>query len=171
MLPIHLILERNEKVFFTQQLEKMLLEKKTGQRKKTFRALLVQVLYQAAFREEEVRIKKSLPIWLSKWDEEMSKRENYIEGLPKMLELCHYSQEYINRVFKKYFQMTPTEYINAKRMIYAAELLAENKYEIIEICDMCGFGNLSYFYTVFKKQYGCTPYRFCRKFFCEESNG
>ena len=164
ILPLHIVLEGNEKVFLTKRLEKMLSVKRPEQRKRIFRALLVQVLDLAASSIETGMIKESLPEWLSALDEEMGRRENYVAGLSKMLELCHYSQEYLNRMFKKYFNMTPTEYINAKRMIYAAELLMEGKYEIVEICDMCGFGNLSYFYAVFKKQYDCTPYRFRKSF-------
>lgn len=163
-LPVHLKLEGNGKVFFEQQLERMLWEQETELRKQIFRTVLQQALYNLITWDSKECDREVLPAWLSKLDEEMSKRENYIEGLPKMLRLCNYSQEYMTRMFKKYFKMTPTEYINAKRMIYAAELLTEGQNEIVEICDMAGFNNLSYFYTVFKKQYGCTPYRFLKSF-------
>lgn len=163
-LPVHLSLEGSTKVFLEQQFERMLSEKDTGCRRRIFRFVLQQALYSFTLYGRERAAKEVLPGWLSALDEEMSRRENYIEGLPKMLALCHYSQEYMNRMFKKYFMITPTEYINAKRMVYAAELLMERRYEIVEICDMAGFNNLSYFYSVFKKQYGCTPYQFLKSF-------
>lgn len=163
-LPLHLSIEGSGKIFLEQQFERMLSEEETGCRRQIFRVVLQQVLYSLILSGEKKTEKEVLPGWLSVLDEEMSRRKNYIEGLPRMLTLCHYSQEYINRMFKKYFKMTPTEYINAKRMVYAAELLMEQKYEIIDICNMAGFNNLSYFYSVFKKQYGYTPYQFLKRF-------
>lgn len=161
-LPLHLVLNGSDKVFLEQQLERMFSEQDPVLRKQIFKVILQQVFYHLMFLEKNE--KEVLPDWLSRLDEEMSIQKNYVEGLPQMLRICHYSQEYLNRMFRKYFHMTPTEYINAKRMIYAAELLMTGKYEIIEVCEMVGFCNLSYFYAVFKKQYGCTPYRFTKSF-------
>ncbi len=163
LLPIHLILEGNNRAFMEQQLNLLLTKKEGTERKLLFRALLPQLLYFTACLNDSLTEKELIPKWLANLDEEMSKRENYIMGLPRMLELCSYSQEYMNRVFKKYFKITPTEYINAKRLIYATELLVGKQFDIIDICYMTGFNNLSYFYSVFKKQYNCTPKQFLTK--------
>lgn len=109
-------------------------------------------------REEEL-----FPKWLLELDQEMNKRENYIVGLPRMIEISMYSQEHLNRTFKRYLKTTPTEYINTKRLGYASELLIEQKYAIADICYMVGFNNLSHFYSVFKKEYKCTPNQFVKK--------
>jgi len=90
----------------------------------------------------------------------MSKPENYIAGLPKLLELAHSSQEHLTREFRRHLDLSPTEFINMKRLNYAAELIIEGKMEITEICYACGFNNLSHFYHCFKKQYGCAPKKF-----------
>ena len=100
------------------------------------------------------------PAWLSRLDDEMSLRENYIQGLPRMLELCPCTQAYMNRAFKRYMKLTPTEYINIKRMHSASELLLEGNLDIADICYICGFNNLSYFYAVFRQLYHCTPKAF-----------
>lgn len=163
-LPIHIRLEGNRKIFFEQQLEEMMTWKDCRERRKLFRVVLSQVLYYIMRHNGASTEKEVLPAWLSVLDGEMSKKENYIAGLPRMMELCGYSQEHVNRMFKKYFKMTPTEYINARRMTYAAELLVSRRYEIIDICDMSGFNNLSHFYAVFKKQYQCTPFQFLKSF-------
>lgn len=39
------------------------------------------------------------------------------------MELCNYSQAHVIRSFQKYYKMSPTEYINSKRMVYACELI------------------------------------------------
>ncbi len=107
---------------------------------------------------------QTIPNWLFELDQKMSDRANYIAGLPRLLELCNYSRSHVMRSFQIYFKMTPTEYINTKRMEYACELILENQYSIAEICYMSGFGNLSYFYSVFNKLYRCTPKDFFRKY-------
>ena len=66
----------------------------------------------------------------------------------------------MNRAFKLYMKLTPTEYINIKRMHSASELLLEGNLDIADICYICGFNNLSYFYAVFRQLYHCTPKAF-----------
>ena len=61
-----------------------------------------------------------LPGWLSALIREMEKPENFIEGLPRLLSLASLSQEYLNRSFRRFLHMSPTEFINIKRMDYAA---------------------------------------------------
>lgn len=100
---------------------------------------------------------KLLPDWLLTVLDEMEKPQNFIEGLPRLLELCNYSQEHINREFKKYLGITPTKFVNERRLRYAHRLLDETDQDILHICESCGFNNLSHFYTQFKKFSGCTP--------------
>ncbi len=104
-----------------------------------------------------------IPPWLAKLEESMRIRENYVAGLERLLELCPYSQEYLNRMFRLYLKTTPTEYINTLRMAYATELLVSGRHSITEICFASGFNNLSYFYTVFHRMYGCTPKEFAKR--------
>lgn len=162
-LPIHIILEGINKAFMEQQLSLLLSKKQGTDRKKLSRSILTQSLYLLINYDTVVIERDIIPKWLVNLDDEMSKCENYILGLPKMLELCNYSQEYINRVFKKYLKTTPTEYINTKRITYAMELLLSKKIDIVEICYMVGFHSLGYFYSVFKKQYKCTPKQFLKR--------
>lgn len=101
-----------------------------------------------------------IPNWLYELDLFMSNKENYVAGLPALLSHCNYSKEHINRSFQKYYQMTPTEYINQKRMTYACELLLNKQHSITEICYLSGFHNLGHFYSVFRSIYHCTPREF-----------
>lgn len=163
-LPVHYVLHGNAKAFVKQQLEVMLTKNSKTELQKLFRVFLSVALYLLQNLDIEIYEKDIFPRWLDDLDMEMSKRENYILGLPKMLELCMYSQEYLNRVFKRYFQTTPTEYINSKRLSYASELLVAQKHTVIDICSMAGFNNLSHFYSIFKKKYHCTPIQFLKKY-------
>lgn len=98
-----------------------------------------------------------MPQWLVSTLDEMSKPENFIIGLPHLLKITNYSQEHVNRVFKRFLNTTPTKYINEMRLRYAFQLIQIGKNEIIDVCQMCGFNSLNHFYVEFKKYYGFTP--------------
>ena len=65
--------------------------------------------------------------------------------------------EHICRAFRKYLNMTPMTYINAKRLNYAANLLRHSDKEIIDIAYESGFQSVSHFYQLFKKEYQISP--------------
>jgi AraC family transcriptional regulator, dual regulator of chb operon len=98
-----------------------------------------------------------MPDWLFRLLEEMEKQENYLAGLPRLLELAKYSQEYVDRSFRKFLRTSPTHFINAKRLAYARTLLNDTALSVSDICEQSGFHNLSYFYEQYKACYGRTP--------------
>ena len=107
--------------------------------------------------EEVMKIHSSVPKWLTELLSQMQKIENLQEGFPKMIALSPVSKNHLCRVLKKEFGVTPTQYINEKRLEYAMYLLTETEEDIISVCYMCGFNNLSHFYHLFKEKYGTTP--------------
>ncbi len=112
---------------------------------------------------ENYTVPVKIPYWLENLVAEMCIRENFKEGLPRMLELSNVLQNHLNREMKKYLALTPTVFINSKRVVYASELLLENKYSVTEICGMCGFETSSNFYENFHKIFDCTPNEFKKK--------
>lgn len=66
------------------------------------------------------------------------------------------SRTYFNRVFKEFYGCTPVNYINKKRINKAKMLLNTGNYTKEEIAFLCGFDNVKYFYTLFKKLTGVT---------------
>lgn len=162
-LPPAMVLHGHERAYFEQELEK-LLQSRPQQRLQQFRSLLPGILHRLLDPPADENVAPEVfPRWLSQLDDAMSLRENYIQGLPRLQALCPYTQAYTNRVFKRYMKITPTEYINNKRMRYASELLLENRHEVTEICYMVGFNNLSHFYAVFRGIYHCTPKEFVER--------
>jgi AraC-like DNA-binding protein len=61
------------------------------------------------------------------------------------------------RVFKQHTDMKVTDYINAKRVVRAKELLLTTDYSMATIASECGFDSLPYFHRVFKTIVGATP--------------
>lgn len=98
-----------------------------------------------------------LPPWLSGLMHKMDAPENFIAGLPCMLSLSGMSQEHLTRSFRRYLNMTPTAFINAKRLNLAAELLLNEQTPVIDVGGLCGFNSQSHFYRLFTERYGCPP--------------
>ena len=75
-------------------------------------------------------------------------------------DLCtelHYSRVQLNRLFKKYFKITPHEYLLTKKLNYAASLLLKTSMSTAEIASTIGFSHLSQFSIDFKKLFQLTP--------------
>lgn len=73
------------------------------------------------------------------------------------------SKYYLHRIFNKMTGQTPLEYLTSIRLEKAKNQLHFSKKSIFEIAIECGFDNISYFSTVFKKQIGCSPSQYRTK--------
>lgn len=136
--------------------------KSAGTERKTyFLSLLPELLY--LFLSHDQKETEVLPIWLTNLLAAMNEPQNFITGLDALISLADFSQEHLTREFRKRLHMTPTEFINFKRINYAASLLLQHKYDILKVCYMSGFNNLTYFYKIFRKHYNCTPKDFVKR--------
>lgn len=66
------------------------------------------------------------------------------------------SQPQLNRVFKKATGSTVWNYVTAKRMNYAKELLQKG-IQPTKVPELCGYVNYVSFYKAYKKAYGISP--------------
>lgn len=105
-----------------------------------------------------------VPYWLSYTCEKMQKKENFSQGLKRMIEISGKTYEHIARSLKQHFGSTPTSYINEIRLNYAANMLLNSSYSITDIIYDSGFSNVSWFNTCFKKKYGISPKNFREKY-------
>lgn len=64
---------------------------------------------------------------------------------------------YLSRIFREKTGMVLREYINICRVGKAKSLLSTMDYSVTEVALMVGFGNVSYFSTVFKRHCKITP--------------
>lgn len=101
-----------------------------------------------------------LPPWLSRLFSDMERPENFVSGMDRMIELSGRSREHLARSVKRYCGITLADYISELRLNYASTLLARTNTPIIDICYVCGFGSVSYFYRVFKAKYKLSPSQF-----------
>jgi AraC-like DNA-binding protein len=87
----------------------------------------------------------------------MARERNLALGVPRLTELACVSPAHLSRTFRAYFGTTPTEWVNARRLERAADLLRTTQDPIAAIALRCGFENLPYFYRRFTAHYKTTP--------------
>ena len=67
------------------------------------------------------------------------------------------SPSLLYKKLKSLTDQSPSEFIKNIRLEYAMELLKANNRSVTEISELCGFTNIGYFSTSFKKQFGKSP--------------
>lgn len=80
-----------------------------------------------------------------------------------LADILHLNAAYFGRYFKKTTFMTVKQYIHDKRMELAIDLLAQKKYNVVEIAKMVGC-DFKYFFHLFKKYTGYTPKEYLKYF-------
>ena len=79
-------------------------------------------------------------------------------------ELVGMSASSVSRFFKQRTRHNFWDYLNGFRIDRAAQMMIETEHTISEICDACGFNNISNFNRVFRERIGTTPSDYRNKF-------
>ena len=87
----------------------------------------------------------------------MSLPQNMKLKFYEIAKLVGYCPEYIIRLFAKKKLPTPNTKFMQIKLDYSCSLLVTTTYSIIEISEIIGISEVSYFNKVFKKQYGIPP--------------
>lgn len=61
------------------------------------------------------------------------------------------------RLWNSFYDESPMEMLQARRMFAAEQLLTSTNMRIQESADLCGFSSPVYFYQQFLKMHGCSP--------------
>lgn len=128
---------------------------------------LVFTLFTEYFSNYTFSNDSKVPFWLEHTMELTNNKKLFIEGIDKMVEMSGKSYKHLSRCMKKYLNITPSEYINDLRLNYASNLCRYTRQPITDICYSCGFNNISYFYSLFKSKYGCTPLELRQQYIIE----
>lgn len=67
------------------------------------------------------------------------------------------SEPYFRRLFKKEFNMSPKQYVIARRIEYAKALIIAGYFSVQEISELCGYNDQKHFSSEFKKYAGTPP--------------
>ena len=121
-----------------------------------FVSFLISVLCEKTMMGEN----NTIPFWLENACQKMKKKENFVEGISKMVELSGRTREHLSRSMKKHKGQTVSEFINELRLDYAANMLIQSDMHIVDLCYESGFSSLDYFGKQFKLKYGISPSKF-----------
>lgn len=136
-----------------------LLYQDKAQSRQQLRALLVSIISRYFITPEQAA-DEAMPLWLDDVVKQMNAPVHFIEGREALMRLANRSPEYVGRAFKQYLDVTPSQFINNLRLNYASDLLLHSDLSPTDICYDSGFGNLSYFYHLFKARWHCSPNQF-----------
>ena len=102
----------------------------------------------------------SVPNWLYELNLEMQKTKHFSQPSEHMVELSGKCRAYLGRMLKQHYGKTISDYINDLRLNYWANCLSNSDAPILDICYECGFENVSWAYTLFKKKYNMSPMKY-----------
>ena len=100
------------------------------------------------YHEKYSHSKDDLPYWLKYAIENYVSSNQFKYGLEGFIKLANRNIDHVNRVIKKHFKLTLTQYINGIKLKYAANQLIMTNENIKAICSDCGYKNLGYFYMI-----------------------
>ncbi|MBZ4645734.1 MAG: two-component system, response regulator YesN [Petroclostridium sp.] len=89
-------------------------------------------------------------------------KKNYMKKitLEDVASHVHLSASYFSKTFKEEMRCNFNTYLNQVRIEMSKKLLADDSISLVEVSDLVGFEDLSYFSKVFKKITGITPGKF-----------
>lgn len=79
-------------------------------------------------------------------------------GLPDVAAHAGLSAEYLSRLFREETGVKFVVYLNNLKLKHALHLLETTNLKVYEVAEQVGYSNLSYFSTVFKKNFGQNPF-------------
>ena len=88
--------------------------------------------------------------------------ESKMETIVSIKDLCDelfISQSTMLRLFRRYLGVSPHEYLEARRLAMARQLLKEGK-NVTDTASLTGFTNTSVFIRLFHRRFGITPLKF-----------
>jgi len=104
-----------------------------------------------------------LPQWLRDAIQYVEKNIENDISIAALVFATGMTASHVSRSFKKYFSMSPSDFINKKRLERSCLLLEHSNYPVTNIAGRIGFSSTSYFCSLFKKEYQCSPREFRKK--------
>lgn len=120
-------------------------------------SVLLQILCALEAKETAIPAEKPhLPPEMQRILDHFNAYFTEIENVGDVLDTLHISYATLNRWFRKYIRLSPREFLEAKKLSHAKQLLQKGA-SVTEACLQSGFSDCSYFIAVFKKRFGETP--------------
>jgi len=107
-------------------------------------------------------IPAAAPEWLQRACRAAQDPAVFRDGAAGLVRVAGRAHPHVSRSMRRYLGVTPSDYVNAQRMTYAATRLVGSEDSLAEIAAECGIPNLSHFHKLFLATHGQPPQRFRR---------
>lgn len=77
--------------------------------------------------------------------------------LAELAAIASMSQRQLTELFRRYFDMTPRQYLLEQRMQQGWRLLHDSRLPVEQVSERCGYGSLSAFSSRFSSHFGYSP--------------
>lgn len=107
-----------------------------------------------------VTLPTDAPEWLLRACEEARNPRVFQDGAAGFVRTTGRGHPHVSRSLRRWLGQSPSEFINAQRMAYAAARLTGDTDSLAEIAADCGIPNLSHFHRLFRAAHGVTPQKY-----------
>lgn len=80
-----------------------------------------------------------------------------VADIPMLAEMCGISEDYLRKIFKKVYGISPVKYLRQLRISYAEELIRSGLYTVTEAARLSGFKDACFFSREFRNATGFAP--------------
>lgn len=105
----------------------------------------------------------ALPEWLQQALIACDAPDVFREGAAGLVAQCGKTHAHVARTMQAHLGMTPSDYVNMRRMEHAARQLAGTPDALTEIANEVGISNMSHFHRLFRRQFGMSPRQYRMK--------
>ena len=126
-------------------------------------SMVLQIILALSQKSQTpVKAPQSIPNELQEILDYVDLEFSSIAHVSDICEKFNLSASTLGRWFKKHLQISPREFLKAKRLS-AAKRMLDMGVSVTESCMRAGFSDCSYFISVFKQKFGITPYQYQRR--------
>ena len=116
----------------------------------------------SSLRQDQTDLPASAPAWLAQACAAAADPRVFREGAAGFARVAGRAHPHVSRTARRFLNQSPSDYINTRRMDYAARQLSGTSDSLAEIAADCGIPNLSHFHKLFRAQHGLTPAQYRR---------
>ncbi len=100
---------------------------------------------------------RAAPFWLRNLTLELDQNGALSPTVHEMAQRAQCTPEHLSRSFKRYLGVTPSQYLNERRLRQAVHLLTHTNRRVSDIARVLGYEEPTYFTRLFKGAYGKSP--------------
>lgn len=122
-----------------------------------FNADFLRILIKLSALLEPKSVTDDIPILLQKITDYIQKNLTSAITVSDISAIYGVSPSYIARLFRNWYNCSPTKYIQQEKMNFARSLISYGEMNVSEIADYLGYSNVYYFSRVYKNILGNSP--------------